>query len=115
MPTFKPNTGFKIEAPVNIDWTPVYTTKLEPGCLGKGNLNGTILLSEELNNNKERESVTDHEKIHIDQIKRGDLSYDEDCVYWKGKCWSREEMDEGNPNLPWEKEAYKKTDDYETL
>ena len=48
MPTFKPNTGFKIEAPIDIDWTPIYTSKLEPGCLGKGNLNGTILLSEEL-------------------------------------------------------------------
>jgi len=24
-------------------------------------------------------------------------------------------MDEGNPNLPWEKEAYDKTDDYESL
>ena len=31
MPTFKPNTGFKIEAPLNIDWTPIYTSKLEPG------------------------------------------------------------------------------------
>jgi len=27
----------------------------------------------------------------------------------------RSKMDEGNPHLPWEKEAYDKTDDYEAL
>ena len=48
-------------------------------------------------------------------MKRGDLDYDDDCVYWKGKCWKRSEMKEGDPNLPWEKEAYDKTDPYEAL
>ncbi len=115
MPTFKPNTGFKIESPYELDWTPIYTAKLEPGCLGKGNSNGTILLSEELHDEKDRESVTDHEKVHLDQIKRGDLDYDQENVYWKGKTYPRDEMEEGAPDLPWEKEAYKKTDNYETL
>jgi len=115
MPTFKPNKGFKITPPVDVDWTPIYTSKLESGCLGKGNINGTILVSEELHEDKDRESVIEHEKVHLDQIKRGDLDYDDQAVYWKGKSYPRSKMAEGNPNLPWEKEAYKKTDDYESL
>ena len=51
--------------------------------------------------------------MHIDQIKRGDLDYDDDNVYWKGKTYPRSKMKEGNPNLPWEKEAYSKTDPYD--
>ncbi len=107
--------AFKIKPPYDVDWTPVYTSKIEDGARGKGNKNGTILVSEELHNDKDRESVVEHEKIHVDQIKRGDLWYDDECVYWKGKKYPRSKMDEGNPNLPWEKEAYDKTDPYEAL
>ena len=46
--------------------------------------------------------------IHIDQFKRGDLDYDDTNVYWKGKKYSRNKMQEGAKNLPWEKEAYNK-------
>jgi hypothetical protein len=109
-----PPSRFKINPSYDLDWTPIYTTKIEDGALGKGNKNGTILISDELHP-KDVESIVDHEKVHIDQMKRGDLDYDDDCVYWKGKCWKRSEMDEGNPHLPWEKEAYDKTDDYEAL
>jgi|TARA_R110001592_G_scaffold261995_1_gene526992 hypothetical protein len=109
-----PPSRFKINPSYDLDWTPIYTTKIEDGALGKGNKNGTILISDELHP-KDVESIVDHEKVHIDQMKRGDLDYDDDCVYWKGKCWKRSEMDEGNPHLPWEKEAYDKTDDYESL
>ena len=38
---------------------------------------------------------------------RGDLSYDNNTVTWKGKKYSRASMKEGAKNLPWEKEAYK--------
>ena len=107
--------AFKINPPYNVDWTPIYTSKIEDGALGKGNKNGTILVSEELHNDEDRESVIEHEKVHLDQIKRGDLDYDEKCVYWKGKRYKRSEMNEGNPKLPWEKEAYDKTDPYEAL
>jgi len=40
-------------------------------------------------------------------MKRGDLDYDDDNVYWKGKKIPRSSMSEGDRNLPWEKEAYK--------
>ena len=107
--------AFKINPPYDLDWTPIYTTKIEDGALGKGTKNGTILVSEELHEDKDRESVIEHEKVHLDQIKRGDLDYDDQAVYWKGKKYPRSKMDEGNPHLPWEKEAYDKTDDYDSL
>ena len=106
--------AFKINPPYNLDWTPVYTTKIEDGALGKGNKNGTILVSDELHP-EDKESIVEHEKVHIDQIKRGDLDYDDEAVYRKGKKYPRGKMDEGSPTLPWEKEAYDKTDDYESL
>jgi len=46
--------------------------------------------------------------VHIDQMLRGDLDYDEKYVYWKGKKIPRSSMKEGSKNLPWEKEAYDK-------
>ena len=106
--------AFKLKPPFNVDQSPVYERELEDGCLGKGNNNGTILVSEELDP-EHHESIIEHEEVHIDQIKRGDLDYDDKNVYWKGKAYPRSKMKEGNPNLPWEKEAYRKTDDYETL
>ena len=33
--------------------------------------------------------VIKHEMVHIDQMKRGDLNYDDDNVYWKGKTYPR--------------------------
>jgi len=47
--------------------------------------------------------------VHVDQIKRGDLDYDDKYVYWKGKKYLRSKMKEGSPALAWEKEAYKKS------
>jgi hypothetical protein len=75
--------------------------------------NGTILVSDKITDPEERRSVIEHEKIHIDQMKRGDLDYDNDFVYWKGKKYSRDDMKEGAQNLPWEAEAYAKTDPFE--
>ena len=40
-------------------------------------------------------------------MERGDLDYDNNSVYWKGKKIPRSTMDEGDKNLPWEKEAYR--------
>ena len=100
--------GFKMKPPINIDNIPVYTTPIEDGALGKGNNNGTILVSDELHP-KDVQSIVDHEKVHIDQMKRGDLNYDDENVYWKGKVYPRSKMNEGAKNLPWEAEAYKKS------
>lgn len=91
-----------------IDNTPIYRVDMEDGILGMANKNGSILINKNLSPLQEKK-VIDHEKIHVDQINRGDLTYDDKNVYWKGKKYSRKSMDEGNRRLPWEKEAYAKT------
>jgi hypothetical protein len=104
--------AFKLKPPFELSSSPIYVRDLEQGVLGKGNKNGTILVAPNLTDDAEK-SVIEHEEVHIDQIKRGDLDYDDDNVYWKGKTYPRSKMKEGNPNLPWEKEAYSKTDPYD--
>ena len=99
--------AFKITPFYNINNTPIYSVDMEDGVLGKANNNGTIILNKDLDP-KKKESVINHEMVHIDQMKRGDLDYDDQNVYWKGKKYSRKQMKEGAKNLPWEAEAYKK-------
>ena len=96
-------------APYNCDNTPIYNIDMEDGVLGKANDNGSIVINKDVTDPKQIEDVIDHEKVHIDQMKRGDLAYDDDTVTWKGKKYSRASMKEGAKNLPWEKEAYTKT------
>ena len=91
-----------------IDNTPIYRVDMEDGVLCMANKNGSILINKNLSPLQEKK-VIDHEKIHVDQINRGDLTYDDKNVYWKGKKYSRKSMDEGNRRLPWEKEAYAKS------
>ncbi len=90
-----------------MDNTPIYNVNMEDGVMGKANKNGTIILNKDLDASQ-CEKVIAHEKVHIDQMKRGDLDYDDQNVYWKGKKYSRAQMKEGAKNLPWEAEAYRK-------
>ena len=59
---------------------------------------------------KEGKKIIAHEKVHLDQFDRGDLDYDNETVTWKGKTIARSQINEGAQNLPWEKEAYDKTE-----
>ena len=100
--------GFKLDNPPYIvDNTPIYRVDMEDGVMGKANNNGSININMNLDP-KEVDDVVSHEKVHLDQMKRGDLNYDNENVYWKGKKYSRADMEEGAKNLPWEAEAYKK-------
>ena len=100
--------AFKLNnPPYTIDNTPIYHVDMEEGVMGKANNNGTIIINKDVPVNKIQD-VIDHEKVHIDQMKRGDLDYDDKYVYWKGKKYSRAQMQEGAKNLPWEAEAYRK-------
>ncbi len=92
--------------PYQVDNTPIYSVDMEEGVLGKANNNGTILVNKNLSA-LQLQDVVDHEMIHIDQMKRGDLDYDDKYVFWKGKKYSRAQMQEGSKSLPWENEAYK--------
>ena len=97
--------SFKMDSPICTCNTPIYERNLEPGVMGEANNNGTILVNKNLSP-LEKQKVVDHEMVHIDQMERGDLDYDNNNVYWKGKKYSRASMVEGAKNLPWEKEAY---------
>ena len=98
--------AFKISAPYKIIDTPIYHKDLGDDTNGLANNNGTIILNNNLSPLKEK-NVIAHEMVHINQIKRGDLDYDDCNVYWKGKKYPRSTMKEGAKNLPWEAEAYK--------
>tara|TARA_R100000935_G_scaffold15845_1_gene31685 strand:- start:834 stop:1142 length:309 start_codon:yes stop_codon:yes gene_type:complete len=93
-------------SPYDCDNTPVYKVSMEDGVMGKANNNGSIVVNKDLDPSEVHDVIA-HEKIHLDQMKRGDLDYDDENVYWKGKKYSRASMEEGAKNLPWEKEAYK--------
>ena len=100
--------AFKLNnPPYTVDNTPIYHVDMEDGVMGKANNNGTIIINKDVPINKIQD-VVNHEKVHIDQMKRGDLNYDDKYVYWKGKKYSRAQMQEGAKNLPWEAEAYRK-------
>ena len=99
--------AFKLQnPPYNCDNTPIYRVDMEDGVMGKANNNGTIIINKDLDPSQIDEVVA-HEKIHIEQMERGDLSYDDDNVYWKGETYPRNEMVEGDKKLPWEQEAWK--------
>ena len=100
--------GFKLIPPFALDNTPIYQVDMEDGVLGKANNNGTIIINNKVSPAKMSEVIA-HEMVHIDQMKRGDLDYDNKNVYWKGKVIPRSSIKEGAKNLPWEKEAYNKT------
>ena len=99
--------AFKLTPPFKKN-SPIYIRDLEEGVMGKGNKNGTILVDKDVDPDN-MQKVVDHEEVHIDKVKRGDLDYDDDNVYWKGKVYPRSKMDEGAKNLPWEAEAYRKS------
>ena len=102
--------AFKLNnPPYSYDSTPIYNVNMEEGVLGKANNNGTIIINKDIKDPKQIEDVINHESVHIDQMKRGDLDYDDSAVYWKGKTYSSSKMQEGAKNLPWEKEAYAKS------
>ena len=91
---------------LSMDNTPIYQMDTEEGVMGQANKNGSIIVDKNLSP-LEQEDVVRHEKVHLDQMERGDLDYDNNNVYWKGKKIPRSTMDEGDKNLPWEREAYK--------
>jgi len=90
--------------------TPVIRKDLDGGVIAEANNDGSIYVDKSVKKGSpiEKEAIA-HEKVHLNQMNRGDLNYDDNNVYWKGKAYSRSSMNEGAKNLPWEKEAYDKT------
>jgi hypothetical protein len=102
--------AFKMTGPpYNTSNTPIYSTDMDDNVLGMAQSNGSILINKNISPLEIKKSKTiEHEMVHIDQMKRGDLDYTDSHVMWKGKKYSRNSMKEGAKNLPWEKEAYSK-------
>lgn len=101
--------GFKLRSPYKIDNTPIYQQDMEDGVLGMATNKGSILINKNVSPTTLKKNKTiSHEKVHLDQMSRGDLDYDDSNVFWKGKKYSRATMKEGSKKLPWEKEAYSK-------
>lgn len=100
--------AFKLTPPFSINNTPIYSVDMEDGVLGKANNNGTIIINKDVPCG-EIQKVINHEMVHIDQMRRGDLDYDDKYVYWKGKKYLRSKMKEGSPALAWEREANQKS------
>jgi len=97
--------AFKITPPYVVDNTPIFEKDMDDNTLGMATNNGAILLNKNLVP-EIKDKVIAHEKIHVAQFKRGDLDYDKKNVYWMGKTYPRDSMNEGAKNLPWEVEAY---------
>ena len=72
-------------APYSYNVIPIYNSTLEEGVLGKADRRGGILVNKNIKDPEQLEEVISHESIHIDQMQRGDLDYDEQNVYWKVK------------------------------
>tara|TARA_R110002020_G_scaffold3144_1_gene14402 strand:- start:1112 stop:1456 length:345 start_codon:yes stop_codon:yes gene_type:complete len=102
--------AFKLgEAPYSIDGPSVLFKDLGQGILGEANKNGTININSKLDP-EFVEEVLDHEEVHINQIRRGDLTYDDGNIYWKGRKFNKNSgiVMEGK-NTPWEKQAYEES------
>ena len=99
--------AFKLKSPYEKQTTPIYMVDDENDVLGRANNNGTITINNRIDDPKQLEEVIDHEEVHVNQFKNGDLDYDDKNVYWKGKTYSRSQINEGNKKLPWEQPAYK--------
>lgn len=88
---------------------PVFEKNLEGGVVAEANRDGTTFVNKKASKSKKKEAI-DHENVHHEQMRRGDLNYDENNVYWKGKTYPRgPQMNEGAKGLPWEAEAYNRT------
>ena len=98
--------AFKLKPFYSIDNTPIYSMDMEEGVMGIADKNGSILINKDIKDSKTKNDVIKHEKVHLLQMKNGDLDYDDNAVYWKGKKYPRSKFNEGDKNLPWEKPAY---------
>ena len=84
---------------------------------GTANMDRTIYIDKDLSN-KDKRAAAQHEAMHILQMRKGKVAYDNKNIYWRETPMSgiqkiaRCNIKEGKPSLPWEKEVYDKTKTY---
>ena len=99
--------SFKLTPPFKKNPTPIVNMPMEKDVMGRADKRGNILLNKDMKNQNDIIDTINHEEVHIKQMASGDLSYDENNVYWKGKTYPRSSFNEANKKLPWEQPAYK--------
>tara|TARA_R100000541_G_scaffold43677_2_gene50871 strand:+ start:1009 stop:1317 length:309 start_codon:yes stop_codon:yes gene_type:complete len=99
--------SFKLTPPFKKNPTPIVHIPLEDDVMGRADKRGNILLNKNMNNQKDIIDTINHEEVHIKQMASGELDYDEDNVYFKGKTYPRSTFNDSNKKLPWEAPAYK--------
>tara|TARA_Y100001937_G_scaffold48392_1_gene67537 strand:+ start:1367 stop:1756 length:390 start_codon:yes stop_codon:yes gene_type:complete len=93
---------------------PVFEKNLPKKILGTANIDRTIYVDKRLSE-KDKKDVVEHEKMHINQFRSGEVSYDSKNIYYRKTPFSpiqkilRDSIQEGAHNLPWEASIYKKT------
>ena len=99
------------------DNTQIIKKKLDEGILAEANMDGSIYVDKSIPKDSAMyKKAIKHEQKHIDQIKSGKAAYDDNTVTWKNNVHIRKDgkifyknkwYEEGDKNLPWEKEAIK--------
>jgi hypothetical protein len=99
--------SFKLTPPFKKNPTPIVNMPLGDDIMGRADKRGTILINQDMTHQEDIIDTINHEEVHIKQLASGELDYDEDNVYFKGKTYPRSTFNEANKKLPWEAPAYK--------
>jgi len=99
--------SFKLKPPFKKHPTPIVYMPMEDEVMGRADKSGNILVNKDMDDQELIEETINHEEIHIKQYMAGELDYDEEAIYFKGKKYLRSSFDEGDETLPWEQPAYK--------
>tara|TARA_R110000796_G_scaffold171889_1_gene288894 strand:+ start:1147 stop:1455 length:309 start_codon:yes stop_codon:yes gene_type:complete len=99
--------SFKLTPPFKKHATPIVNMPMEKDVMGRADKRGNILINQDMTHQQDIIDTINHEEVHIKQLASGDLDYDENNVYWKGKAYPRSSFNEANKKLPWEAPAYK--------
>jgi len=83
---------------------PIYSTPEEPGVNGRTHMNGAITIDMNISDPDQLRNTISHERVHVKQIRNGQLSYTDTNIFWKGKAYPLQY----SKNSPWEQEAYAK-------
>jgi len=106
--------AFKKQSNLSVPGTPVLKRTLEQGVIGEANMDGTIFVSDKIDDNDPMmHRVLNHEMQHITDMKTGRSTYTDDYVMHDGVMWPRlngfildpftgKKYKEGDTNLPWE-------------
>ena len=108
----KSKLSFK-QSDSSIPGVPVIRKKLGKGIMGEANNDGSIFLSDKIEEGSTQENeVLRHEMVHMTDMKVGKLAYDDNFIKWNGEIYERKDgkilyndewVPEGSKDFPWEK------------